>query len=276
MGAAPGNHINILSKMFPNVLFILFDPAKFSISPTPNIIIRQEMFTDEIADLYKNYKVMLISDIRESANDPDEFERQVAQNNTQQRRWVEIMKPYSSMLKFRLPFYKGTTQYFRGNIKFQAFPPKTSAETRLIILPGSSNKEIIEYSHTKHEEIMFYFNLNYRNRSFLDYNEIFGVNYDTLRTFNILKNYIYSFGLNKNKESLEVLVLGIIFEIEETLYKNEITKPKNLKCKSVGFLVKETKNTLMLATSENKYQFGAIWTIPKGCIKERKILAKNT
>ena len=59
-------------------------------------------------------------------------------------------------------------------------------------------------------------------------------------------------------------------------YKNEITKPKNLKCKSVGFLVKETKNTLMLATSENKYQFGAIWTIPKGCIKERKILAKNT
>jgi cap2 methyltransferase len=67
-GAAPGNHINLLSEMFPFVKFVLVDPAKFAISETDRIKIYQEFFDNEKAlefrDEYKDYLRLFISDIR--------------------------------------------------------------------------------------------------------------------------------------------------------------------------------------------------------------------
>ena len=48
-GAAPGHHIPLLSEMFPNVHFLLFDPSAFEIEETDRIRIFNEFFTEELA-----------------------------------------------------------------------------------------------------------------------------------------------------------------------------------------------------------------------------------
>jgi fibrillarin-like rRNA methylase len=47
-GAAPGTHISFLSRMFPEVSFVLIDPAEFSVCPTDRIILRNEFMTDDV------------------------------------------------------------------------------------------------------------------------------------------------------------------------------------------------------------------------------------
>ncbi len=51
-GAAPGIHIPLLSKLFPNLVFHLYDPAPFRIKETERIKLFNACFTDETAQSY--------------------------------------------------------------------------------------------------------------------------------------------------------------------------------------------------------------------------------
>lgn len=199
IGAAPGQHIPLLSDMFPEVKFILYDPAPFAIKETDKIKIHQKLFTDQELENHRYHPaLLLVSDIRsaprqnyQNAEDVDpEFEDEVRKNLEQQKKWVLELKPMRSLLKFRLPFTapeeQATTEYFDGVIFFQAYPPAQSAETRLEV----SRMKMIPYSHTKYEQQMFYFNTVYRPQSFVHYNRKYGWSYDTIREFYILKKYL--------------------------------------------------------------------------------------
>lgn len=204
VGAAPGIHIPILSEMFPEVTFLLYDPAPFTIKPTDKIKIFQQLFTDDDVKQYvqedpMKSNLLFVSDIRSTPRqgyqapeelDP-EFENEVIKNLQQQKNWVERIKPLRSLLKFRLPFTSPdeqvTTSYFDGVIFFQAYAPPHSTETRLEV--GPVPKEI-SYSHTKYEQQMFYFNTVYRVQAFVHYNRRYGWSYDTIREFFILKKYL--------------------------------------------------------------------------------------
>jgi hypothetical protein len=66
-GAAPGNHIPILSDLFPEIEFHLYDPAPFKINPSNKIKIYNQYFLDKDALDWKNKdNVYFISDIRTS------------------------------------------------------------------------------------------------------------------------------------------------------------------------------------------------------------------
>lgn len=66
-GAAPGTHVKKLSALFPDVKFVLVDPAPFTVKETDRIRCRQELFTDEVAKEYAGRDdVLFISDIRSS------------------------------------------------------------------------------------------------------------------------------------------------------------------------------------------------------------------
>lgn len=87
-------------------------------------------------------------------------------------RFVEILKPAKSMLKFKLPYgpgflsrfdshsfspvwFVGKTSYLQGEILLPVWGPPTTTETRLVpdhLLP------LREYDHVEYEEKMFYFN----------------------------------------------------------------------------------------------------------------------
>ena len=161
-GAAPGNHIEQLSIMFPEMTFHLWDPRPFQLAPSAQINIHQEYFTEEVAEQWKGRNdVYFISDIRTADYkdlDAEENERQITRDMYRQQDWHIIIKPVASLLKFRLP-YSGVNQpmtlpYLDGILLKQPWAPQTSTESRLVVV----GEQIKEWDCLAYEEQMFYFN----------------------------------------------------------------------------------------------------------------------
>ena len=197
-GGGPGDHIPLLSQMFPMCYFILIDPLfetqpkQIKIVPDEKIYIRGEYFSN---DFIKNFRetqnTIMISDIRSTPNISEtaknyefEFEKHVLIDMKLQKDWYGRLQT-DSLLKFRLPYTPGQTTYACGTLKLQAFAPYQSTEMRLI-----PDTEECVYDHTKIEEQLFYFNTKYRNAEFYDLHPLFGLSYDTLREYYILKNFL--------------------------------------------------------------------------------------
>jgi hypothetical protein len=68
------------------------------------------------------------------------------------------MKPKYAMLKFRLPWRKGKTRYFDGDIYLQPWAPPSSTETRLI----TRGRKFINYDNVKYESQINNFQTNHR------------------------------------------------------------------------------------------------------------------
>lgn len=172
VGSAKGTHIKILVDMFPNLKFELYDPNDYDdiLYSIPNIKIYQQYFTDEDAKKYTNQNIIFISDIRTVPENIDkanekfvyDFQSEVMKNQDMQKRWVEIINPYYSMLKFKCPYpelgkpllYK----YIKGEVFKQVWAPITSTETRLLI-KQKDNYTLQDYDIIKHERQLAYFNL---------------------------------------------------------------------------------------------------------------------
>ena len=140
-GAAHGNHLPLLSAMFPSLTFHLYDPSKFNITEDDKIKIFNEYFTDEIAKMYNTGKnnIFFLCDIRRTGykeltnkylaergivkfdkegnpiGPPDlikeaqklgqaEHERDVWEDMEMQQQWVLLINPLHSLLKFKLPY----------------------------------------------------------------------------------------------------------------------------------------------------------------------------
>ena len=170
-GAAPGIHIASLMNMFPYMEYVLIDPAKFIFDekkPITKFEIINDFFTDELAikfsEKYSNYEIIFISDIRSADHrlmTNEQTELQVETDMINQMKWHEIMRPFKSMLKFRLPYVgdrvvaKKEIEYLDGKVYLQMWEGKTSSETRLIVDRDARKKN---YDCEKYEDQLFRFN----------------------------------------------------------------------------------------------------------------------
>ena len=166
VGSAPGTHLRYLSALFPHLRYVLVDPAKFHIRERANIEIRNEFFTDDLAvELAKRYAssdMLFISDVRErysifggpmNEEGLKLYENIVQKDMTSQRRWYELLGKPKSLLKFRLPYLPGQTEYLDGDIYFQTWGGLTTTETRIV-----PNGKVRVYDHDHYADRMFYFN----------------------------------------------------------------------------------------------------------------------
>jgi hypothetical protein len=117
-GAAPGTHIAMLSKLFDDHLFMLYDPAPFTVQDVPDrIITHRQLFTNDDAKRHAAQDALFICDIRavdwQLSNDK-ETETQVGKDMQDQMEWHRDMDAKKSMLKFRLPWSAGITEYLDG------------------------------------------------------------------------------------------------------------------------------------------------------------------
>ncbi len=191
--------------MFPNRKFILIDPRKFDtrLHNNKNITLINDFFTNKLAyDFFNNIKnILFICDIRinDSNNHPSDIE--VWKDMKKQSKWVKIMKPKYSMLKFRLPWNIKKVKYLDGDIYLPIFGPLTTSETRLIV--KNTLKEKI-YDCTKYENQLYYFNTVTRKQY---YNHNINVNnglchcYDCKSEIHILNIYINKYQKNKNNNN---------------------------------------------------------------------------
>lgn len=171
-GAADGRHIPFLANIFKNHHFSLWDPAPMyeGYKTLPNIEFHQELFTDNIARSFADAKspILFISDIRSMPEEfdygnmtPDldeEIEEDVKRDMQLQKDWCEIMHPEACMLKFRLPYTPGETEYLDGDIHWQAFAAETSSETRLVVNKAQHAYKMRVYNHELYENCMYRFN----------------------------------------------------------------------------------------------------------------------
>lgn len=206
-GAAPGKHIEQLSKMFPTCEFYLWDPNDFHIKANKNIHIYQEYFTDEIAQKWSNRNdVFFISDIRtadyEKINNSEENEKQIMEDMFRQQKWYEIINPFKALLKFRLPYSDHNMpmkiKYLSGLLLKQSWAPQTSTETRLI-----PDGKYTEWDSIKYEEQMFYFNSIIRETFRYDnpFKTIFPLNDELINDYDSMSEvFILSEYLRHNKE----------------------------------------------------------------------------
>ncbi len=112
-GSAPGTHINFLIKLFPELYWILIDPAKFNLRDSSNVSIitgkPNGFYTDESYKIIINHPfvtnngnkrdIFYISDIRIETDETSIFKDMISQ-----QKWLLQIKASMSMLKCRIPY----------------------------------------------------------------------------------------------------------------------------------------------------------------------------
>eukprot|EP00056_Hartaetosiga_gracilis_P009065 m.129762 g.129762 ORF g.129762 m.129762 type:complete len:566 (+) comp13052_c0_seq1:341-2038(+) len=224
-GAAPGNHIKFLSEiMFPDLKWFLVDPAPFECEGTEKIKLRQDFFTDELAtELSQEENILFICDIRSMDSDSTRTrqESRVAIDMEWQEKWVRIMKPVASMLKFRLPYsipddVEGTVSslYLDGDLHLPVFGGRTTTECRLFVTNPESTRS---YSHKFYEEYMFHHNTTTRTAMYCHSYDIAGIDhcFDCCSELFILEEYVKNIcGLEGEALQDEVESLSCTFSSE--------------------------------------------------------------
>ena len=180
VGAAPGEHIFVLSQLFPSIIFNLFDTNDFDsrLSSIENVIINRRYFSNKDVKHWSKKKCIFISDIRTLSYDSSKTklgdmkknEDIVWEDMALQRRWVEQIKPLHSLLKFRLPYAekfelsKGRNrEYLAGTVYTQPFSKSASSETRLYVGNPILTKQ---WDIVSYERKLFHHNLVTRKKKF--------------------------------------------------------------------------------------------------------------
>eukprot|EP00929_Paragymnodinium_shiwhaense_P087863 TRINITY_DN48013_c0_g1_i1.p1 TRINITY_DN48013_c0_g1~~TRINITY_DN48013_c0_g1_i1.p1 ORF type:complete len:528 (-),score=112.74 TRINITY_DN48013_c0_g1_i1:117-1625(-) len=198
-GSAPGTHVPFLETLFPHLHFVLVDPGEFRVKATAKVEVRREFFTTELARALRedpkrpSSSTLFISDVR--TGDPkihskEQVEAYVAKDMAMQQEWVRALEPHRAMLKFRLPWTPGRTEYLHGDIHLPVWGPPTTTETRLI----TDGKRTKLYDHRKYEEQMFFFNNVTRVRRYKT--DVIGAGlcegYDSAAEVRILQGFLRS------------------------------------------------------------------------------------
>ena len=191
IGSAGGHHLPILYNLFPDLIWLLYDPAPFSKEvmkhPTKDksVFVYNMYFTDDTLDhVRKNCqgrKILFISDIRVETKEED-----IIKDMRNQAFWgTELNSPYM-LHKFRLPYEELETipksnlqfklndklfinpnlkitknnnmLYLKGDIYLQIFPPPYSGELRLFVEQKNGKYEFAEYDYLDIENRLIYFN----------------------------------------------------------------------------------------------------------------------
>jgi hypothetical protein len=189
VGSAAGNHLPILYNLFPDLLWLLYDPAPFSKEvmkhPTKDksVFVYNMFFTDDTLDhVRKNCQgrqILFISDIR-----VENKEATIIKDMRDQAFWATELNSPFMLLKFRLPYeeldtipksnlqfklndklftnpdFKTTKNmiYLKGDIYLQIFPPPYSGELRLYVEQKNGKYEFAEYDYLDIENRLVFFN----------------------------------------------------------------------------------------------------------------------
>jgi hypothetical protein len=229
VGAAAGLHFPILYNLFPELIWLLYDPARFSKEASMHpqkqkVKIFNQFFTDETIKHAKqnseNRKILFISDIRLS---PDE--EAVMKDMISQAKWGTDLEADYMLLKYKVPYEEENTKeyktntiddlqinpkyiinpnlkaddktflYLKGDVYIQLFAHIHSVELRLMVEKVNGKYELDAVKYNEIEKKMFYFNVNLRtswsteNYDFLHYIPGYDSSIECVMEYFIIKNY---------------------------------------------------------------------------------------
>lgn len=257
-GAAAGYHFPILYNLFPELIWILYDPGKFSkesyMHPEKQKVkIFNQFFTDETIkhaqQNAENRKILFISDIRVTPKD-----EQVYLDMINQARWGTTMGADFMLLKFRLPYNEPTsfipktikdlklnynisnqdfiakdTIYLKGDIFLQLYHPQYSTELRLFVEKKNNKYELDNYDYIEIENKIFNYNTEIRLTADIEGYEFLNVipGYDDslecIMEYEIIKDYYEYFHNIKDKNIIIQKLYDLNYFLEKLTHKLFIT-----------------------------------------------------
>lgn len=200
-GAAPGIHIPVLCEMFRGPSFLLIDPMDFKVEESHRIQIIKDFFDDklarQIASKNKHRSIYFISDVRKQGKDSknrDVTEDEIKAEQQQQMQWHFLVNSKRSILKFRLPWDQGTTEYLDGDVYLPVYGPQATTESRLITRKGHPGQTRM-YDNQKYERQLMFFNNVTRHSLFPHDVKGEGIDhcYDCTAEIHILKEYLKAY-----------------------------------------------------------------------------------
>lgn len=251
IGAAPGEHIYVLAQLFDDFHYHLYDTQGFDyrLNELPNVTIYKKYFDNtDLQKWKKKDRCLLISDIRTLTYNPGGVDKSSKKANEDavwsdmklQQKWVEELKPYLSLLKFRLPFAydfileEGKERnYLNGLVLRQVYNKPTSSETRLLV----SDIEHKDWDILSYEQKLAYHNSKIRTMKFVNpltndesmiYKEKGLLNdFDSTYFCVLVMDYLKSIDEVPNEENTHSIINFIIDNIS--------SKGTNLLSKRAGF-----------------------------------------
>lgn len=241
IGASPGQHVNYLVKMFPDLQYELYDSVDSRVKTQDNINFHHRYFDDTEAEKYVNKNVLLVCDIRgldvkkNVTDDPKthkHMEEVVYADMVKQMNWCKTIKPKAALLKFRLAWGNSAPQttYFGGDIFFQAWAGNESTELRLI--PDLNS--VKTYNNKVYEQVCFYHNavtrrekLNKSDKKNSNNYSCIGEYHDSEVEGRILAEYLRVFMKtpeNEIQEKVCDLSISITISLEEYGSRNKISE----------------------------------------------------
>ena len=232
IGAAGGEHINILAKLYPQFEYHLYDkpvePFKWSENLFGNdkITIYDKYFTDEDMDPWGNKdNVFLISDVRSLSyerTEDEEIEKKnenlVDEDMRLQEKWVKNIKPVESLLKFRLPVpfdwqKEKNYKYFDGLVYFQQWELTASNELRIVPFHSDGEYKDRNYNIDTYSSLMFYHRntarqktnfVNILNGQDLPIAPELGLtnDYDSIASIFIISEYLMRYDIEASEENV--------------------------------------------------------------------------
>lgn len=185
-GAANGSHLPFLFHLFPEVRFVLIDPAPFcdavlriSESLHPVVEIIEGYCTDELCmrlkrDYSSSYRLVLVSDIRSGVpcrSTNREHTAMIMRDNAWQRGWYGSLGAECAMLKFHPPYPRvqdpaspkyeadddtpSSIDYIDGALLWGVWAPKSSSEVRLVVYGELKERT---YDTVEFEEQCYHYN----------------------------------------------------------------------------------------------------------------------
>jgi hypothetical protein len=243
IGAANGHHIYVLSKLFPQFEYHLYDISDnwdSRLKGLANVKINNRYFVHKDIEKWKknDQNTILISDVRNlstGGDDKEKVEKLIQDDMEMQKTWVEQLEPVAALLKCRFPFcekhnlekFKGCKyNYLDGIIYRQAFPGYNSAETRLLVR-GIAYRD---WDFKIYEEQLFYHNSVVRS-SFKFFNPItndespilkergIGNDYDSTALTVIVMDYLKKTNVPVN---YDYIIKTLYFILDNTYIRKKI------------------------------------------------------
>ena len=273
IGSAHGTHLPILFNMFPDLIWLLYDPNPFSEHVKrfgkEKVFIYNMYFTDEtIEHVKKNSqgrKIIFISDIRVTPT-----EEQVMADMSKQAEWGIKLDSEFMLLKFRLPYnnpdsIKLTTLkdlninkkyisnpdfiakdniYLKGDLYIQLYPPPYSTELRLLVKKNKDGKyDLDNYNNIQIENKLFWYNSEIRGFYIIEeYNFLnviigFDNSIECIMEYNIIKRY-YEYFENIQDNNI---IIQKLYDINNLL--NKLTNRHFIKCNQISIIKKNKGNS---------------------------------
>lgn len=261
-GAAGGHHLAILYDLFPELIWLLYDPGKFSKESymhkqKEKVKIFNQFFTD---DTFKhalqhseNRKILFISDIRLTPT-----EEAVMKDMISQTKWGTDIGADFMLLKYKPPYndentklYKTNTiadlqlnpdlivnpdlktddktfLYLKGDVYIQLFAHIHSVELRLMVEKVNDKYELEAINYDDVERKMFFYNTSLRiswdteDYDFLHYIPGYDSSIECVMEYNIIKNYYEHFHNIKDKNIIIQKMFDMLFFLERLTYSTFI------------------------------------------------------